>query len=190
MLSRPLTDETARPVIAATTWAWVAMLATVAIAALVGGVGSVVALVRSWLDTIDWMFPWSAVRTAVWVGVPAVLVASTWAATYASAQRHLWRVVPAAVLGSAMAFVFFSASPLSAAVAGLGTAWALAIPFDRWSRLASRLGGLGVAVVAALFVPETELWWWIGLEALAAPVTSGAAVWIADSAWKAAVRRR
>lgn len=190
MLAKPLTDETARPVIAATTWAWVAILGTATVTVVVGGVGALVALVRSWLDGTDWAFPWDAVRLTAWVGVPAVLVASTWAATYASSQRHLWRVVPAVILGAASAFVIFSTSALSAAVAGLGTAWAVAIPFDRWSRVATRVGALGLTVAATLAVPELDQWWLFAIAAVATPVASAVSVWIADSAWKAGVRRR
>ncbi|NNF63897.1 MAG: hypothetical protein HKN07_06525 [Acidimicrobiia bacterium] len=190
MLAKPLTDETARPVIAATTWAWVTVLVTLLSASLVGGVGALVALVRSWLDGVDWAFPWDAVRLTAWVGAPAALIASTWAATYASSQRHMWRVVPAVIFGGATAFVVFSGSALSAAVAGLGSAWGLAIPFDRWSRAASRIGALGLAVAATLVVPEPDRWWMIAIAVPAVPVVSAASVWMADSAWKAAVKRR
>lgn len=149
-----------------------------------------VALVRSWLDGIDWVFPWEPIRVTAWAGVPAVLLASTWAATYASSQRHLWRVVPAVILGATTAFVILPISGLGAAVAGFGTAWAIAIPLDHWSRVSSRIGALGLAVAATLLVPELDQWWLFAVAAAAAPVASGAAVWIADSAWKAAVRRK
>lgn len=190
MLTKPLADATGKPIVAASLWAVLAVIATVAVGLLVGGVGAAISLVRSWFSDSLWAFPWDAVRVTGRIGIPVVLLASTWAATYASARRHLWRVIPASIVGGGIALLFLSATPFGAAVGGLATSWAIAIPFERWSRLGARLGAVGVGLIGTLLVPEAAGWGMTSAQVAAGAPIAGAILWIGDSLWKATLRVR
>ena len=190
LLRRPLTDTVARPLRAAVIWGMVVGGSGLVVALGVGAIGYAITWIGSLIGDTAASWPRTAVFGTAIVGAFASLAASTWAAAYASAGQPVARSVAAGLTGALLfAGGIVVGSPVSLAVA-LVVAWSLAIPFERWTRLAARVvpAAAIVGVVGLLTLePAAPI---AGLVAAVTYPLVAVMIGLCDRGWRALAWRR
>jgi hypothetical protein len=124
------------------------------------------------------------------VAAPFTIASSTWAAAYLSTDRlPSGRALLATALGILLLVLLVKLDSPAVLLAAAGAAWSLAIPFDRWSRVAARLVAISlpaviVHVAARGLVDGNEFVPWAVVVVLSFPA-AGLALWLADRTWVA-----
>ncbi len=173
----------------AAAWTWVSALACMLVISIVFGIGAAVSGVMSVLGRGSFGWPWDLARSVGAALVPFVLGASAWAAAYGSAEHHS---PLRALSGTAAGLVVFVALALgrepTAAIAGLGVAWALAVPFEHWIRPLLRVLPVALVVAGGLLVGAL-MWPVAAAIAIASPVVAGFTVLLGDHLYRRLIRR-
>jgi hypothetical protein len=162
-----------------------ALTATGILATIIGGGGAAITWILERFDAAVYGWPGDIVFGAAVVGVALSIPAATWSVSYTSTQAApAGRALLASGLGVGALIAISTVDRSVGLLGGAGMAFAVALPFGPWHRLALRI----VPVVAAILV-GTSLISASGnlatviLTAISYPVAA-VLVWMGDGVWR------
>lgn len=187
----------ARALRPALVWAYVAVLISALLVALVGLLAVVVAA-GVWVFNRDLSIGASAtevIQYGLWVAGPVTVGVAVAGAAYGSTEsRSFPRTVAGTIIGVGLGAALLGVGASGFAAVGLAVGWGSAIPADRTSRIAARGLPILVAAVVATVWPVGQIAD-LGRGPLVlvfalSPLIAALVVWAGDAAWAAVAGRK
>jgi hypothetical protein len=162
-----------------------ALAATAILALLIGGGGATITWIMERFDAASFGWPGGLVFGAAVVGVAMSIPAAAWAVSYASTQRApSGRALLASALGIGALIAISVVDRAMGLVGGAGMAFAVALPYREWHRLAVRIVPIvGAILLGAAVIDVGGNVFTVGLHALSYPAAA-LLVWAGDAAWR------
>jgi hypothetical protein len=181
----PLAGRIASPLRSGALWGLLALVATGILALIIGGGGAAITWVAERFDAAEYGWPGDLVFGAAVVGVALSIPAATWSVSYASTQAApAGRALLATGLGIGSLVAIATVDRGMSLLGGAGMAFAVALPFGPWHRLAFRIIPVVLVIVlGAAFINGDGNPLIVALTAVSYPMAA-LLVWVGDAAWR------